>query len=113
MKSEQSGGSGKLVDDFSPFCEGDIDPTLNKKSNTLIDADKDYLVYLDEDICAEWTFNGETPAGFDDTANNIGNLETLSLTQLSSTQREPFERLLAEAMARILGDHNEERQRRP
>ncbi len=97
------------MSDFASFCEGDRDPTLNKKITTLIDADKNYLIYLDEDAYVEWTSNCESPAGFDNTANKIGKLETLSLTQLSAAQREPFERLLAEAMARILGDRNEEK----
>jgi hypothetical protein len=109
MKDEQSMGSGKRVDDFTPFCEGDIDPTLNKKITTLIDSGRGYLVYLDEDDFVEWTFICEAPAGFESTANKIGLLETLSLTQLSATQRKLFERGLGEAMARILGDHNEEK----
>lgn len=109
MANEQSGGSGRSVDDFSSFREGDTDPTLNKKIKTLIDSNVTYLVYLDEDLYAEWTFNGRSPDGFDNTANRIGHLETLSLAQLSAVQREPFERLLAEAMARILGDHSEEK----
>jgi hypothetical protein len=109
MANERSEGSGRSVDDFSSFREGDIDPTLNKSIKTLIDSNVSYPVYLDEDLYAEWTFNGGSPDGFDSTANKIGHLETLSLAQLSSAQREPFERLLAEAMARILGDHSEEK----
>lgn len=92
-----------------PFCEGDIDPTLNKTIRTLIDCDTGYLVYLDEDLCVQWTFNEDSPSGFDDVANRIGRLETLSITQLLPLQQEPFERLLAESMARILGDQNEEK----
>lgn len=103
------GGSGRRVSDFIPFCEGDIDPTLSKKIRTLIDCDTDYLVYLDEDLSVQWTFNGDSPPGFDDVANRIGRLETLSTTQLLPLQQEPFERLLAESMARILGDKNEEK----
>jgi hypothetical protein len=102
-------GSGTWVSDFTSFCEGDVDPTLNKKIQTLIDRETDYLVYLDEDLYAEWTFNGDTPSGFEDVANRIGRLETLSITQLLPNQRAPFERLLAESMARVLGDKNEEK----
>jgi len=109
QESPPAGGSGKRVSDFLSFCEGDIDPTLNKKIRALIDCDTDYLVYLDEDLCAQWTFNKDTPSGFDDVANRIGRLETLSITQLLPLQQEPFERLLAESMARILGDENEEK----
>jgi hypothetical protein len=107
--NEQDSGSGKRVSDFTPFCEGDIDPTLNKKIRTLIDCDTDYIVYLDEDLYVEWSFNQDSPGGFDDVANRIGRLETVSMTQLLEPQREPFERLLAESMARILGDKNEKK----
>jgi len=34
-------GSGVVVDDFSSFCEGDIEPTLNKKIHSLIDSTDD------------------------------------------------------------------------
>lgn len=109
QESRPTGGSGRRVSDFMPFCEGDIDPTLNKTIRTLIDCDTGYLVYLDEDLCVQWTFNEDSPSGFDDVANRIGRLETLSITQLLPLQQEPFERLLAESMARILGDQNEEK----
>ena len=106
---EPIGPSGRRVDDFEPFCEGDIDPTSNKRIRTLIDCDTNYLVYLDDDQYAEWTFNGESPLGFDDVANRIGRLETLSRTELLPSQLELFERILAESMARILGDHKEDK----
>ncbi len=102
-------GSGRQVNNFRPFCEGDFDPTLNKKIRILIDCATDYLVYLDDDLYVEWTFNGTAPGGFEDVANRIGRLETLAITQLLPLQRELFERLLAESMARIIGDRNEEK----
>jgi hypothetical protein len=108
MDDERPRGSGRTVDDFSTFCEGDTEPTLNKKIRTLIDATEKYIVYLDEDLYVEWSdLFEESPAGFEETANRIGHLETLSITQLCPVQREPFARLLGEAMARILGDKNE------
>lgn len=105
--SEAVSGTGKEVSDFNSFCEGDTDPTLNKKIRALIDCNKDYIVYLDEDLYVEWSFNQDSPDGFEDIANRIGRLETVSRTQLLEPQWEPFERLLAESMARILGDKNE------
>lgn len=108
QETRPTGGSGRRVTDFMSFCEGDTDPTLNKKIRVLIDCDTEHLVYLDEELYAQWTFNEDAPAGFDDVANRIGQLETHSITQLSNPiQREAFERLLAEGMARILGDKNE------
>lgn len=104
-------GSGRSVQDFSPFCEGDVEPRLNKKINVLIDSTSDYIVYLDEEFYVEWAYSrlpGESPAGFDNVANQIGHLETLSITQLTKAQREPFARLLGEAMARVIGGGKEE-----
>ncbi len=103
-------GSGRYVDDFTRFCEGDVEPTLNKRIRTLIDCSGSHIVYLDDDLYVEWAFtheHGTFPSGFDSVANRIGHLETISITQLSPTQREPFGRLLAEAMARTIGDRSE------
>ncbi len=101
-------GSGHMVDDFSCLCEGDPDPSLNKTIHTLIDADKDYIVYLDDDFFVEWSarpgFEGTQSKDFGEIANRIALLETLSLTQLRACQILPFRRLLAEGMARIIGD---------
>jgi hypothetical protein len=105
----QGQGLGRVVADFTSFCEGDIEPTLNKKIRALIDCTRRYIVYLDEEFYVEWAFTheqGEFPRGFDEIANSIGHLETISITQLTQAQREPFGRLLAEAMARILGDRD-------
>src|SRR5438552_8037034 len=99
-------GSGRPTSDFSSFCEGDIEPTLNKKIETLIDVTRNYIVYLDDEHFVEWSLH-ESPSGFDNVANKIGHLETLSITQLSPSQRRPFARLLGEAMARILGGGEE------
>lgn len=100
-------GSGKPVSDFSSFCEGDIDPTLNKKIQTLIDSEDDYLVYLDDESYVEWSWTesyGETPQGFAEVANKVAHLETLSSVYLKPNQLAAFRRMLGEAMARIVGD---------
>jgi hypothetical protein len=105
-------GSGRPVTDFTPYCEGDVEPTLNKRIHTLIDCTPSHIVYVDDDFFLEWAFigsQGEFPQGFDKIANRIGHLETISVTQLSRVQREVFSRLLAEAMARTLGDRDEEK----
>ena len=111
LSETQSRGSGRTVDDFSPFCEGDIEPRLHKRIAVLIDSTTDYIVYLDEDLYVEWAYSrlpAQSPQGFDSVANQIGDLETLSITQLTKTQREPFARLLGEAMARVIGGGTEE-----
>jgi hypothetical protein len=102
-------GSGRPAKDYSYFCEGDTVPSLNKKIKVLILGTEDYIVFVDEDGYVEWAFTdefGEWPAGFDDVANRIGHLESLSVTQLKEKQREPFARLLGEGMARVLGGND-------
>ena len=101
-------GSGRPVKDFSTYCEGDIEPTLNKRIHTLIyECNRNHcIVYLDEDLFVEWSTNTSLPEGFSDIANRIGHLETLSIVLLGRKHIEPFRRLLAEGMARILGDRD-------
>ena len=101
-----SSGAGKPVPDYNVFCEGDLEPSLHKTVHTLIDRNQNYIVYVDEDGRPEWVFNGTTPDGFETVANKIADLETVSETQLLVHQRQPFARLLAESMARVLGDDN-------
>lgn len=104
-------GSGRSVEDFSPFCEGDIEPRLNKKTKVLIESASEYIVYLDEKFYVEWACirsRAQMPTGFDNIANRMGHLETLSITQLTNGQREPFARLLGEAVARVISGGKEE-----
>ena len=100
-------GSARDVEDYSAFCDGDREPSLNKKISSLISCEKNYIVYLDEDNTVEWSWNdayGDDPPVLAEVASRIGHLETLSATQLKGEQNELFERLLAEGMARILGE---------
>jgi hypothetical protein len=105
-------GSGKPVDDFISYCEGDIEPTLNKKIHTLIDCDTDYIVYLDDEFFVEYSWTeayGGTPEGFGDIASKVAHLEGLSTLYLSPEQLPSFRRILGEAMARIVGDKDSEK----
>ena len=108
-------GSGQSVEDFSSFCEGDVEPSLNKRINTLVDASNDYIVYLDDDLCVEWSmtdhYDQNAPAEFGEIANWAGHLETISAGILRPKQRERFGRLLGEGMARIIGDKDSKRAR--
>lgn len=103
-------GSGRSVENFDSFCEGDTEPTLNKKIRALIDTEKDYIVYLDDDLVVQWSMTdayGKSPKGFAEVANRIGHLETVSEGLLDTDhQIEPFARLLGEAMARTIGDRD-------
>ena len=98
--------SGRVVEDFSPFCEGDLDPTLNKRINMLIDSEVEYIVYLDDEYFVQWSMSEECKqaAEFGEIANRVGHLETASMMLLRPDQIKPFRRMLGEAMARIIGD---------
>lgn len=103
-------GSGVVVDDFSSFCDGDIEPTLNKKIHSLIDSTDDYIVYVDDDFFVQWSLTdkyGDTIPSFGAIANRLSQLETLSRASLRKSQIETFAGLLAEGMARIIGDKDE------
>jgi hypothetical protein len=109
-----NGGSGRNVEDFLPYCEGDIEPSLHKKIEVLIDCDTDYIVYLDDEYFVEWSWTdsyGETPDSFGEIASSVALLETLSTALLSSKRVGPFRRLLGEAIARILGDKDADKAR--
>jgi hypothetical protein len=102
-------GSGKLVDDLSPYCEGDIEPQLSKRIRTLIYCEKDYMVYLDDGMAVQWSLTasyGPLPEEFAGIANAVGHLETIASGRLNPEQYEGFARLLGEAMARIIGDRD-------
>jgi hypothetical protein len=98
------GGSGRIVQDFSRYCEGDTEPSLCKKIKVLIDCDTHYIVYLDDEYFVEWSWNGDAPDSFGEIASAVALLETLSITLLSPERVGPFRRLLGEAIARVLGD---------
>jgi len=103
-------GSDVIVDDFSPFCDGDIEPTLNKKIYSLIDAGDDYIVYVDSDFYVQWSLTekyGDVIPSFGSIANRLCQLETLSRTSLRESQIKTFAGFLAESMARIIGDKDE------
>jgi hypothetical protein len=105
-------GSGVDVYDFSHYCEDDIEPTLNKKILYLIDSDVDYIVYVANDLFAQWSLTknyGKTISAFATISNRVNQLETLSMTSLRKYQRKALARMLAGALARIIGDKDEEK----
>ena len=89
--------------DFMQLHEGDLERTLNKQIDTLIEATETYIVYLDEECFVEWSTNDdyeEFSRSFGEISNAIAHLETLSIALLSKRQIKPFRRLLGEGMAR-------------
>src|SRR6266487_3724682 len=98
-------GSGREVQDFTPYCEGDIEPSLHKKIQDLIDSDTDYIVYLDDEHFVQWAITdsyGDVAEEFGEIASCVALLETQSTALLSPERAGPFRRLLAEALARSL-----------
>ena len=109
-----TGGSGRKVESFNSYCEGDVDPTLNKRIHTLIDSDDTYLVYLDDQFYVEYSWTskyGQTPPGFSEIANSVAHLETLSMIYIVADQMESFRRMVGESLARIVGDKDLEKAR--
>lgn len=109
-EQESAKGTGVVVDNFFSFVEGNIEPTLQKKIDTLIECEEDYIVYLDEDFFVEWSLTDNyenTVPGFAAITNRLRELETLSRTSLRKTQIRVFAGLLAESMARIIGERDE------
>ena len=100
------GPSGRPVENFSPYCEGDIDPSLNKRIHTLIDSEDRYIVYLDDEFNVMWSMTGdwEEPAVFGKIANRVTHLEAVSEMILPLAKREPLRRMLGEAAARAIGE---------
>jgi len=110
-------GSGKKLDDFLFLCEGDIDPTLNKKIEHLIDTEKGYIVYIDEDYFIEWSLTDEyvesneykelvRKGSVSQILNRTSHIEALSILYIRACEklRLPFSRVLAEGPARLFGD---------
>ncbi|MFI4939293.1 MAG: hypothetical protein ACHP7O_02935 [Burkholderiales bacterium] len=111
MSSDQkhcpgAGPSGRAVENFSPYCEGDIDPTLNKRIHMLVDSEDTYIVYLDDDFHVQWSMTDDwkQPDAFGDIANRVVHLEAVSSMILADENQKPLRRMLGEAAARIIGD---------
>jgi len=108
---ERGKPSGREVSDFSNYCEGDVDPTLNKRIRVLTVASKDYIVYLDDDFNVEWSLT----EGYDAASNpalgpvqdRVSLLEVQSVDCVPPRRLGPFRRLLAEGLGRVISDRSE------
>src|SRR5262245_51405595 len=82
---------------FSTLREGDFDPTLNKTVLWLIDSDKDFIVYLDEDNFVEWNMNSNDMLGPETGPylNQVGRLEAVDTSYLSDDQVISYQRMIA------------------
>ncbi len=100
------------VPDYSGFIEGDYEPSLGKTIKTLIISSNSFIVYLDQDMCVEWSYNEDFEADnflekFGLIVNKIGLLEELSNGKLEGQQLHAFRRLLGESMGRILDEQSD------
>jgi hypothetical protein len=96
--------------DFLKLCEGDKDPNLNKKIDTLIEATEDWIVYLDEDLFVEWAENEGIELdekSFYAITNMVAYYESISSELLSKRHIRPFRRLLGESVARAYENQSE------
>jgi hypothetical protein len=102
---KNNGPSGRLVGNFSPYCEGDLDPSLNKRICILIDSEDHYIVYLDDNFNVMWsmTDDWDEPTIFGKIANRVTQLEVASEILLPIANRAPLRRLLGEAISRAIG----------
>jgi hypothetical protein len=88
---------------FYTLREGDKDPTLGKHVDWLIDSDKDYIVYIDEQGYVEWNMNRNDMLGpaTGPSLNKIGWLEAVDTSHLECRQRESYQRMIGEGVARL------------
>ncbi|MGO9605370.1 MAG: hypothetical protein ACLQAT_18595 [Candidatus Binataceae bacterium] len=85
--------------------EGEIDPSLGKRVDTLIFQDDDVLVYLDEDLYVEWEYDEakiQESEGWPGIFNRVSLLEAFQIDGLSGEIRTSFRRMIGEAVARLL-----------
>lgn len=85
--------------------EGETDPILGKRVDTLIVQSDDVLVYLDEDLYVEWYYDAaKIPdgEGWADVFNRVSLLESFQIDGLSDEIRRSFRRMIGEAVARLL-----------
>jgi hypothetical protein len=94
--------------DFSILKEGEDEPLLGKKIDSLISSDEDYIVFLDDDCFVWWDMNENVL--LDDQGVGLTRVAVLESIQvgdyLTRPQIETFRRLVGEAVARLF-ENNE------
>jgi hypothetical protein len=105
MTQEESPvGTAKTVQNYDLFCEGDTEPHLGKRINTLILKQQTFIVYLDEDDFVEWAYTPEYQLreGVGDILNRVSEAQALPTSHLTTPQLCTFRQLIGEAVARAL-----------
>lgn len=105
---DRDGPSGKQVSSFSDYCEGDRDPRLNKRIRELIKRGEHYIVYLDDELCVQWSGEAclnQSPAA-DGIRSQVMYWEAVVLRLIAPEYRQPYARLLGEVVASTLPEGN-------
>src|SRR6267154_2613514 len=99
-------GSAEIVTDYNYFREGDIEPHMGKTIRFLIYKEKDFIVYLDEELYVQWAFTAaqrEFTSEEGQALNRVSELQALPISHLKEEHRKSYRMLIGEAVARILG----------
>ncbi|MDT5063468.1 MAG: hypothetical protein QOH63_3927 [Acidobacteriota bacterium] len=95
---------------FIDYSEGDIEPTLKKRIKHLIQKDREFIVYLDDEYFVNWVTNGRSygdyAPDFGAIMSRVGYLESTSRGLLSNNQLEALELIIGDGVARLLDDRN-------
>src|SRR5882724_2748380 len=98
------------VGDYRTLREGDIDPEFGKRIEYIVYADRDYIVFLDSDARTLWSFNdtryGTLCEGAGTILNRVSALAYMPTDALTRKQLGTFNKLIAGAIARLLGDRS-------
>jgi hypothetical protein len=116
-KSGAEGGSARNVADYNSFCEGDTEPHLCKKIHSLVYKQKEFIVYLDEELYVEWAYAENDEEGDAELAkflkskeagealNRVQELQALPIGHLHREQQQAYRMLIGEAVARVLQEN--------
>lgn len=112
MEASANGNTKKNLD-YSTLCEGENDPSLNKKIKHLLAKSRGYIVYLDDELIVRWNVGAEFPGdlcdGFGNIVNRMTGLQSQSFSIFSDNgYRKSFQHLLGESIVRLLVDQDVE-----
>lgn len=108
---ELSPSASEEIRDYRRFKEGMEFPPLKKNIHILIVVESNYIVFLDEKLYMHWWYDGsygKFADGFGAVLARQADLEATSTLLLKKPHLEPFRRMLAEAIARLLDDRSVE-----
>ncbi len=101
------------VENYSGFCEGDIEPSLRKKIRELSTSEDNFIVFLDENLTIQYSVNDaygdinkEFGEDFGSIMNQVVHLEALSQGHLEEKELLTFKRILIESVSRLLEERS-------